>query len=94
MVPYVRKSYYKYIKDGLKYMGDPIDYKSFCCEYHNIKNDAIISIKDRKWNKYFGAIEIPRNVYSYALEMVEKEIKQAVEGMFHNLNTLQSRSGN
>ena len=26
--------------------------------------------------------------------MTEKEVKQAVEGMFHNLNTLQSRSGN
>jgi ribonucleoside-triphosphate reductase len=26
--------------------------------------------------------------------MTEKECKQAVEGMYHNLNTLQSRSGN
>jgi len=33
-------------------------------------------------------------VYEYAMEMTEKETKQAVEGMYHNLNTLQSRSGN
>ena len=33
-------------------------------------------------------------VYQYAMDMTEKEIKQAVEGMYHNLNTLQSRSGN
>ena len=32
--------------------------------------------------------------YQYALDMTEKELKQAVEGMYHNLNTLQSRSGN
>ena len=33
-------------------------------------------------------------VYQYAMDMTEKETKQAVEGMYHNLNTLQSRSGN
>ena len=32
--------------------------------------------------------------YKYAIEMTEKETYQAVEGMYHNLNTLQSRSGN
>lgn len=33
-------------------------------------------------------------VYKKALEFTEEEIYQAVEGLFHNLNTLQSRSGN
>ena len=33
-------------------------------------------------------------VYEYAMDMTEKETAQAVEGMYHNLNTLQSRSGN
>jgi ribonucleoside-triphosphate reductase len=33
-------------------------------------------------------------VKDYALEMTTKELKQAIEGMYHNLNTLQSRSGN
>ena len=33
-------------------------------------------------------------VYEYAMDMTEKETRQAVEGMYHNLNTLQSRSGN
>ena len=32
--------------------------------------------------------------YEYAIEQIKKELKQAVEGMYHNLNTLQSRSGN
>ena len=33
-------------------------------------------------------------IKDYAFEMTTKELKQAVEGMYHNLNTLQSRSGN
>lgn len=35
-----------------------------------------------------------KRAYEYACEMTEKEVHQAVEGMYHNLNTLQSRSGN
>ena len=33
-------------------------------------------------------------VKDYAIAMTKRELKQAVEGMYHNLNTLQSRSGN
>lgn len=33
-------------------------------------------------------------VYKYAMHRLEEETSQAVEGMYHNLNTLQSRSGN
>ena len=32
--------------------------------------------------------------YKYAMDMTIKEVHQAAEGLFHNLNTLQSRSGN
>lgn len=38
--------------------------------------------------------KLHNRAYKYALDMTEKECHQAVEGMFHNLNTLQSRSGN
>ena len=34
------------------------------------------------------------DAYKYAKDMTEKECHQAVEGMYHNLNSLQSRSGN
>lgn len=30
-----------------------------------------------------------KNAYKYALDKTEKEIYQAVEGFYHNLNTLQ-----
>ena len=46
-----------------------------------------IEITDKKYQKY-------KKAWNYALDMTKKEIHQAVEGMYHNLNTLQSRSGN
>lgn len=50
-------------------------------------NVTDIEITDSKYKQYEDA-------WKYALEMTNKEIHQAVEGMYHNLNTLQSRSGN
>jgi len=40
------------------------------------------------------AYTINEDAYKYAMDMTEKELMQAVQGMYHNLNTLQSRSGN
>lgn len=88
MVPYVRKSFAKHYKDGLKYINhikeDEIDY-----EIENMLINATeYSIDDGEYWAY------NYTAYDYAIDMTEREIKQAVEGMFHNLNTLQSRSGN
>lgn len=80
MVPYVRKSFYKHYKDGMKYVENYV-YKN------EIENVVDVSIENDSYKKYYKA-------YNYAIEMTEREIKQAVEGMYHNLNTLQSRSGN
>lgn len=88
MVPYVRKSFAKHYKDGLRYISnipeDQIDYE---IEYM-IVNAADYSIEDKEYEAYNYM------AYNYAMEMTRRETKQAVEGMFHNLNTLQSRSGN
>ncbi len=85
MVPYVRKSFYKHYLDGLKYIHgceeETIDRARQWIKEHNP------GINDR----YFI---VPNEPYKYALDMTERETKQAVEGMYHNLNTLQSRSGN
>ena len=85
MVPYVRKSFWKHLEDGLKYIEnfDSEDFKSF--ELDKKANFPIDSISAKMYGK---------KVYQYALDMTKKEIHQAVEGMYHNLNTLQSRSGN
>ena len=79
MVPYVRKSFYKYFKDGLMYMKNKSLDTTEIMQY--------LSIDDAKFKKY-------KKAYQYAMDMTNREIYQAVEGMYHNLNTLQSRSGN
>ena len=83
MVPYVRKSFYKHFLDGCKYIEDfkPI-------------NEPNTSIKELSIESPWYAREIYPKAYQYAMDMTEKEVYQAVEGMYHNLNTLQSRSGN
>lgn len=81
MVPYVRKSFRKHYIDGLKYLEE-IDDLEF---YSHIPEETGIDDEEYK---------IHQKSYKYAMDMTVKEIKQAVEGMFHNLNTLQSRSGN
>ncbi len=79
MVPYVRKSFYKHFMDGLKY-AEGLEDLSF-------PFDEDRSIEDPIYRSYGKA-------YGYAESMTKKECHQAVEGMYHNLNTLQSRSGN
>lgn len=41
-----------------------------------------LSIDNDKLKKF-------EKVYNYAVDMTKKEIYQAVEGLYHNLNTLQ-----
>ena len=81
MVPYVRKSFRKHYIDGLKYIQGIYDQELF----NHIPDNA--GIEDNEYMIYDKA-------YQYAMDMTLKEIHQAVEGMYHNLNTLQSRSGN
>lgn len=97
MVPYVRKSFYKHYKDGMKYVG----YGGHTSQNFSLDN----CIEDsEEWNS-ISDIPIYNNAYGYndnefkevwqyAYDMTEREIHQAVEGLYHNLNTLQSRSGN
>ena len=81
MVPYVRKSFYKHWKDGCHYvLGiDTAKYDGV------ITNDMPIDAPEYKTFE---------EAYNYAMDMTIREVHQAVEGMYHNLNTLQSRSGN
>jgi len=81
MVPYVRKSFRKHYIDGLKYIENFNDEEYF----NHIPENA--GIEDAEYKSRPKA-------YRYAMDMTEKETRQAVEGMYHNLNTLQSRSGN
>lgn len=79
MVPYVRKSFYKHYMDGVRYVEN---YKGAGIELFH--KDLPI---DAKEYRHFS------KAYDYAMDMTTRECYQAVEGMYHNLNTLQSRSG-
>ena len=96
MVPYVRKSFYKHYKDAIIYLAaENIEGELSSVylpeEYQLEGYDSFIqdtpSIEDEYFKKF-------KHFYKYALDMTLKETYQAVEGMYHNLNTLQSRSGN
>lgn len=79
LVPYVRKSFFKNYRNGAKYILD----EEFSLGELEPKN---VSIDDTE-------IYSDERVRKYAMDMTEKEVHQSVEGMYHNLNTLQSRSG-
>lgn len=82
MVPYVRKSFYKHYKDGLTYitkLGNETFEDKLITDQTPIDSDSYTRFED---------------AYKYAMDMTRRELRQAVEGMYHNLNTLQSRSGN
>lgn len=81
MVPYVRMSFRKHFKDGMKWI-----------EHADTPQDIIdrapedMSIEDEHYKQF-------KNAYEYAVEMTRKETYQAAEGLYHNLNSLKSRGG-
>ena len=86
LAPYVKKSFYKHYADGLTYIpweNDEAYYLHNYIEY--IKDKPSIN------SEYFTHL---KDIYNYALKMTERETRQGMEGLIHNLNTLQSRSGN
>ena len=92
LVPYVRKSFTKHLRDGMAYVEGLSEYKQkrFKKWLEHDKNhpDGTIHFDDEEFKSKHEA------AWEYAMEMTQRETYQAVEGMYHNLNTLQSRSGN
>lgn len=75
MVPSVRVSFHKHLRDGKKYL----QHENYEVP-DNCENISIDTYKDDP-------------CYQYALEMTIRETRQSAEGLIHNLNSLQSRSG-
>ena len=80
MVPYVRKSFRKHYANAIKYIPLPEDWK--------------VVVPNDDWSIDCEEYKVNKPQYDYAMDMTIKETNQAVEAMYHNLNTLQSRSGN
>ena len=81
LVPYVRKSFSKYFRDEMQIKKPKWDTSIVPKE---------LSFNDPVFSKKFKY----RKIYKAAMHLLEKEVHQAVEALYHNLNTLQSRSGN
>ena len=80
MVPYVRLSFWKHYKDGLEFISKK------ALENTPTKEEIKLMPID-------GLLYSDAEASKYAMRKTLEELNQAVEGMYHNLNTLQSRSG-
>lgn len=90
MVPYVRKSFTKHMRDGMRYCEGKSEYKldRFLKWLEHNSDDGTVHFDNTEFR------DLHPDAWEYAMEMTQKECKQAVEALYHNLNTLQSRSGN
>lgn len=86
LAPFVKKSFYKHYADGLRYLCG-FGYGEAANECVNLK-EADVSVSDKRLAE--GDRE---KAYTYAMDMLEREGKQAAESLYHNLNTLESRAG-
>lgn len=84
LAPFVKMSFYKHYADGCKYVGhldsDNID------KIIAYAKDNDLSIDDQ----YFKQ---DREIYIYAMDMLDTEGAQSTQALYHNLNTLESRQG-
>lgn len=76
--PFVDKSFRKYIKEGYHFFEDIDD----------VYISEEITINDESTLK-----DIPKKILRYAFEKLDKEGVQSAQGLYHNLNTLESRPG-
>ena len=103
MVPYVRKSFRKhYIVDWIQHLDAfyeldilSMDYEAYKHWTENKVTEFYLETKltDEDF-KFANKATLDLKIRQRALDDTKRETYQAVEGMYHNLNTLQSRSGN
>lgn len=98
MVPYVRKSFEKhYITEYLKELDSFYDLDILNTDYNTLAKWAEKGILqffeetglDDSDFTFANVDKFDRYYYQRALYATRKEVYQAVEGMYHNLNTLQ-----
>lgn len=84
LAPFVKMSFRKHYNVGKKYLES--------VEGENGADHQLMSTDD--WHIDDPILkETYPNAYKYAMDMLEREGLQAAQGLFHNLNTLESRQG-
>ena len=85
LAPYVAMSFRRHHRDGMKYIyactDDEIE------EAYNSLFDNDIAIDNQALRINY------QDAYTYAIDMLEREGKQAAQALWHNLGTLESRAG-
>ena len=84
LAPFVKSSFYKHWQDGIKYIGQV---------YIPDDVDVFQGAPDMPIEDYPKDSANERHIYHYAMDMLNKEMKQSAEALYHNLNTLESRAG-
>lgn len=80
LAPFVKMSFSKHFKDGMKWVeGTDASYIESIPKSLDVDNEELK--------------ETYPKAYDYAIEMLEAEGSQAAQGLYHNLNTLESRQG-
>jgi ribonucleoside-triphosphate reductase len=80
LAPFVKMSFSKHFKDGMKWIeGTDASYIESIPKSLDVDNEELK--------------ETYPKAYDYAIEMLEAEGSQAAQGLYHNLNTLESRQG-
>ena len=85
LAPFVKMSFIKHFQDGLKYLENKSEYK--IDRFKKWFNENNLSIDNEEIK------EKHPKVYAYAMDMLENEGAQSAQGLYHNLNTLESRQG-
>lgn len=89
LAPYVKRSFYTHITDGIKYLENPDNEaleESAYTEFKEVCIEHDLSIEDELFSLFPKAKK-------YAMDMLEREGRQATQALYHNLNTLESRAG-
>ena len=85
LAPFVKLSFAKHYKNGCNYVEE---IKEISPDIQSmLDNVKEFSIEDKRYKEY-----APK-AYKYAMDMLERECMQSAQGLFHNLNTLESRAG-
>ena len=90
LAPYVRMSFLKHYNMLRDFVSNlPLIPTKKPIQLENVKD---ISINDKGSYPQKGLLD--KLIHKFAIKLTEKEVYQGAEGLYHNLNTLQSRSGN
>lgn len=92
LAPYVKKSFRKHIEQYLTDVMECSDdlLESIFSEFEAEYGEICIDNRDSFFSQYSP---IPSDAYDYALKQLNREGRQAAQGLYHNLNTLESRAG-